>query len=125
MYHTSLFLLKESIYKNHLKIEDHLQRPIYPLSPVSYWPTKPSYVLAHQAQFCTGSSSPILSSPPSLVSYWPTMSSSVLAQQVQFRTGPPSPISYWPNKPSSVLVHQAQICTGPPNPVSYWPPILA
>jgi len=50
-----LFLLKESIYKNHLEfsqIKDHLQSPIYPLSLVSYWPTKPGFVLAHQAQFC-------------------------------------------------------------------------
>ena len=87
-----LFLLKESIYKNHLEfsqIKDHLQRPIYPLSPVSYWPTKPSSVLAHQAQFC-------------------------LAHQAQFRTGPSSPVLYWSTQPSFVLVHQAQIRIAPP-----------
>jgi len=102
-----LFLLKESIYKNHLEfsqIKDHLQRPIYPLSPVSYWPAKPSFVLAHQAQFRTGPPSPVLSGPSSPVSYWPP--SPVLS-------GPPSPVSYWSTKTKSVLLHQVQFRIGP------------
>jgi len=102
-----LFLLKESIYKNHLEfsqIKDHLQRPIYPLSPVSYWPpspvsywlTKPSFVLANQAQFCFAHQAQFC-----------------FAHQAQFRTGPPSPVSYWSTKPKFVLLHQVQFRIGP------------
>jgi len=45
------------------QINGHLhsyERSICPPSLVSYWPTKPSSVLAHQAQFCTGPPSPAL-----------------------------------------------------------------
>jgi len=114
MHHTSstIVFLKESIYKNRLKIsqiEDHLQRPIYPLNPVSYCPSNP---------VLSGPSSPVLSGPPSPISYWPTKPNFVLATKPSF---------VWPTKPSSVLAHQAQFClahqaqfrTGPPSPVSY------
>jgi len=109
MHHTSSTIVSsEGInLQNHLKfsqIKDHLQRPIYPLSLVSYWPTKPSFVLALQAQFCLAHQAQFRTS-----------------HQAQFRIGPSSPISYWPNKHSFVLVRQAQFRTGPPSPNLYWP----
>ena len=87
-----LFLLKESIYKNRLEIsqiEDHLQRPIYPLSPVPYWPIKPSFVWPIKPSFVW----PI---KPCFV--WPTKPNFVLTTKPSFA---------WPTKPSSVLAHQA------------------
>jgi len=64
-------------------------------SSKTYISSKPSFVLAHQAEFRTSPSSPILSGPPT-----------------QFRTGPPSLVSYWP---------LSLVLSGPPSPVPYWP----
>jgi len=110
-----LFLLKESIYKNHLQIsqiEDLLQRPIYPPSPVSYWPPSQCPVLAYQAQFYLVHQAQFRTSLPSPVSYWPNKPSSVLAYQTQFRIGPTNLVPYWSTKPRSVLVHQVQFRIG-------------
>jgi len=62
--------------------------------------SKPSFVLAHQAQFCIGPSSATLPGPPSPVSYWPTKPSSVLAHQAQLCLA---------TKPNFVLARQAQV----------------
>jgi len=79
-----LFIHINDLYIHQAQFRTGLPSPALPRppSPIPYWPTKPSLVLAHQDQFRIGPTS-------------------------QSCTGPPSPIPYWPNKPSPVLAHQA------------------
>jgi len=93
--------------------------------------SKPSFVLAHQAQlclatkpnpfaqqaqFCTGPPSPVLHWPPSPISYGPNKPSPVLAHQAQFRICPTSLVLYWSTKPNSISIQQAQFRTSPQSP---------
>jgi len=55
-------------------------------SSKTYISSKPSFTLAHQAQFRTSPPSPVLFGP----------SPALPGHQAQLRTGPPSPVSHWP-----------------------------